>query len=93
MNKTVLGLSALVALLTLANIGLSVSNEALANDVSARNAYLQQTGTLNALYKEMVAGLADLASKTQDAKLKELLDKNGLSLSAIPARNQSQPAK
>jgi len=92
-NKIVLGLSTASALLVVINIGLAVNNQALTNDVSARNAYLQQTGTLNTLYKEIVAGLADLASKTQDVRLKELLDKNGLSLAPAPGRNQAQSGK
>ena len=59
-------------------------NRAAQAEVSSRAQYVQQTAQLEPLYREMVKALADLSVRNNDVQLREMLAKQGITLSANP---------
>ena len=73
-----------VAVLVGVNIMLFNGNRAAQAEVSSRAQYVQQTAQLEPLYREMVKALADLSVRNNDVQLREMLAKQGITLSANP---------
>jgi hypothetical protein len=75
---TVLG--ALALALVLLNAGLAIANRDAQAALSQRQLYVQQSVTLEALYRDIVKALAELAVKGNDAQLIAVLGAQGLSV-------------
>lgn len=73
-----LGVAALVLVLT--NAMLYSSNRARQVEINQRQVFLQQTASLEGLYREMVKALADLAVRSGDKRVLEALASQGISV-------------
>ncbi len=97
MVLTVLGAVALA--LVLVSAGLFTMNRAAQTALGQRQQYVQQTVALEALYRDIVKALAELAVKGNDPQLLAVLGAQGLSVtidgpagaSAAPARKSEKP--
>ena len=74
-------IGALALLLVLFNAVLFTKNRDLQQQVNARQQYLQQTTTLEGLYRDIVKALAELAVSNNDTQLLEMLASQGLNVS------------
>lgn len=82
--------SALILLLVIANILISLGNQSIQTEVAERQQEIAQTIQLEALNRQLITVLANMALKTNDERLKKLLAETGISLDAAP---ESAPAK
>jgi uncharacterized membrane protein len=78
------GLAALGLLLAVANMVLFGQNRQAQAEVTSRAQFIQQSAQLEPLYREMVKALADLSVRNNDGELRELLTKQGITLSNPP---------
>ena len=78
------GLSLLVLLLVLVNIFIGVGNQSIQSDVSERQQVISQTMQLEALNRQLINVLANLAMKTNDEPLMGVLAAAGINLQAGP---------
>jgi cobalamin biosynthesis protein CbiD len=82
-------LGAVALLLAIANGVLFTQNRAAQAEVNARQQYLQQTVSLEGLYRDIVKALAELAVKNNDQQLLQMLGAQGINVSvnapAVPA--------
>lgn len=78
------GLAVLVLLLVIVNILLMAGNQSLQLSVNERQQYIAETIQLEALNRQVIAVLAEMALKTNDGQLKELLAGVGVNLSPSP---------
>lgn len=76
--------SCLLLVLVLVNILLGFGNQSLQSEVSERQQMIAQAIHLETLHRQMVGALAEVAVKTNDPKLKELLAASGFTLSPKP---------
>jgi hypothetical protein len=98
--RALLVVSVLVALLSALNVALSLLVTSSRSEVARGNAALAQTAQVALVYKELVAALAESATRFGDAQLKGVLTRNGLTLTlnsdpnaANAAANRAQPPK
>lgn len=75
----------LTLLLALVNITLFTVNRSAQAEVAARAQYLQQTTELQGLYRQIAQALGELAVRTNDGQLRDLLANEGLTINAPPA--------
>ena len=87
---TLLALAA--AALVAVNIGLTTTNRTLQSEVNMRAQYVQQTGQLELLYREIVKALADLAVKNNDQQLRQMLGAQGITINAPAAGSTAATA-
>jgi hypothetical protein len=87
-------LAALNLVLVLANILLTVGNQSLQSEVSERQQLISQAIQLENLNQQVIAVLANMAVKSKDEKLKDLLVSSGVgfSPSTEPAPSKSPEA-
>lgn len=85
------GLSVLVLLLVLVNIFIGIGNQSLQAEVSERQQLISQTMQLEALNRQVINVLANLALKTNDQALMGVLAAAGINLQAPP--EAKPPAK
>ena len=76
--------SCLLLLLVLVNILLSFGNQSLQSEVSERQQEIAHGMQLEALQRQVVTVLAEMAVKTNDAQLKELLSAGGFAVGPKP---------
>jgi len=81
-----MGLSALVCTLVVANIVLFKGNRDAQNEFSTRTQYIQQTVQLEPIYQGVIRSLAELAAKHNDAQIRQLLASQGISFSVNPTQ-------
>jgi predicted Holliday junction resolvase-like endonuclease len=74
-------LAVLVLLLVIVNILLMAGNQSLQASVNQRQQYIAETIQLEALNRQVIGVLAEMALKTNDGQLKELLASVGINLS------------
>jgi len=86
----VLGLAALV--LVIANMVAFSHNRDAQVDVNTRGAYIQQAAQLQPLYQQIIKALADLSVRNNDPQLREVLAKQGISVSTTPPPAAQPPA-
>ena len=79
-SHTLTALGGLALALALLNGALFVTNRSTQDEITARQAMVQQTGQLEVLQREIAKALADLALKTHDAKVLEMLAANGVTV-------------
>ena len=72
--------------LVVTNIGLFERNRTLQAEVAARTQYLQQTAQLEALNREIVNALANLAVRNKDEALKAILTEQGININVVPGQ-------
>jgi predicted Holliday junction resolvase-like endonuclease len=77
-------LSCLLLVLVLVNILLGFGNQSLQSEVAERQQEIAHGMQLEALQRQVVSVLADMAAKTNDAQLKDLLAKSGFGMSPNP---------
>lgn len=78
--------------LALANMALFTGNRAVQGEVSARSQYIQQSGSLQGLYQSMVRALADLSVSNKDDRLREVLARQGIKVTATPTPSTAPAA-
>ena len=77
--------------LVVTNIGLFERNRTLQAEVAARTQYLQQTAQLEALNREIVNALANLAVRNKDEALKAILTEQGININMGPGQGAPAP--
>jgi len=96
LNRTefwiVTSLAAASLLLMLTNMVMVAQHRKAQAEVSARAQYIQQAAQLEPLYREVVKALADLSVRNNDAALREVLAKQGITVSGNPAPATTAPA-
>ena len=80
---TALGITSLVLLAT--NIWLSNNIQAGQADIQLRQQYVQQSVQLEGLYKEIIRALAELSARNDDADVRTMLAKHGITYSVNEA--------
>ena len=85
------GLSVLVLLLVLLNIVIGIGNQSIQTEVSERQQVIAQTMQLEALNRQLINVLANLALKTNDEPLMGVLAAAGINLQTGAQTNS--PAK
>lgn len=78
-------LGGLAVALVVTNGALFVRNRGLQDDVSARAAMVQQTVPLEALQRDIARSLADLALKSRDRQVLDMLAANGVTVTTNAA--------
>jgi len=68
-----------------ASIALGLSNGTSRTEVTQRQQYVQQSVQLEGLYKEIVRALAELGARNNDADVKAMLQRHGITYSVNPA--------
>lgn len=92
-------LAAIGLVLAIANMVMFSQNRASQAEVSGRAQYIQQAAQLEPLYREMVKALGELAVRNNDTQLRDMLAKQGITLSvnptppAAPAAPAAEPKK
>ena len=74
-------LAALALLLALANGVLFTQNHSAQGELNRNQQFVQQTASLEGLYRELVKSLAELAVKGNDRQVLDMLASQGLSVS------------
>ena len=77
-------LAVLVLLLVLINILIGLGNQSLQAEVGERQQVIAQTMQLEALNRQLINVLVNLAMKTNDEQLKKVLAESGINLSMGP---------
>ena len=88
---TALGLVSLVLLAV--NITLLRGNRAAQQEIAARQQFVQQSVQLEGLYREIVRALAELAARNNDADVRTLLAKHGITYTVNPPAASPAPAQ
>ncbi len=81
--------SGLLLLLVLVNMLLAYGNSSLQSEVAERQQTISQAIQLEGLYRQVVGMIAEMAVKTNDAQLKELLKASGFALDTRPEPGKS----
>ena len=76
--------AAMILLLVIVNILIALGNQSIQNEVAERQQEIAQTIQLEALNRQLITVLANMALKTNDDRLKKLLAETGISLDAAP---------
>jgi hypothetical protein len=78
-------LAALGLLLAVANMILFSQNRTAQAEITGRAQYIQQAAQLETLYREMVKALGELAIRNSDTQLRDMLAKQGITVTAPAA--------
>lgn len=79
--RVLIALAAVSLVLVCVNIVLVTGNREAQNEVSQRAQYIQQTQQIEPLYQGIVRNLAELAAKTNDPQIGQLLASQGITFS------------
>jgi hypothetical protein len=90
MLLTALGIAAVALVIT--NIVLFTGNREAQHEVATRTQYIQQTLQLEPLYQGIVRGLAEIAAKTSDPQISQLLTSQGITYAVKPPKRDAEPA-
>jgi hypothetical protein len=82
----------LAAALVVANAILFEINRSLQVEVNSRAQYIQQTVQLEALHREMVAAIANLANRNNDDALRSVLLQHGIGVSPAAGPSPAAPS-
>jgi hypothetical protein len=85
-------IAALSLLLVIVDITMVNRNQALRGEVESRAQYIQQSVQLQVLYQDMVKALADLAVRNKDDQLRDLLTREGISITVNPPASAAPAA-
>ena len=78
--RCLLILGVLAVVLVVTNGALALSNRAQQVEINQRQIFLQQTASLEGLYREMAKALADLALRNGDKRVLEMLGSLGITV-------------
>lgn len=67
------------------NIWLATANKSAQTDLALRQQYVQQSVQLEALYRDIIRALAELSARNNDADVKAMLARHGITYSLSPA--------
>ena len=73
-------LGALALLLAITNATLFTANRRLQGELAQRQQFIQQTGPLEGLYRDIVKALAEMAVKGNDKQVLDMLSAQGLNV-------------
>ncbi len=73
-------LGALALMLAIANATLFTNNRSAQAELAQRQQFIQQTGPLEGLYRDIVKALAEMAVKGNDKQVLDMLAAQGLSV-------------
>jgi hypothetical protein len=76
--------SVLVLLLVIVNIIIGLGSQSIQAELAERQQEITQTIQLETLNRQLIAVLANMALKTNDAELKKILAESGINLDAAP---------
>ena len=85
------GLGLLSIALVITNIVLFTGNREAQNEFSTRGQYIQQSQQIEPLYQGMVRRLAEIAAKTNDSQITQLLTAQGISYTVNPPKDDASP--
>lgn len=85
-------LAAIGLVLAIANMVMFGQNRMAQAEVSGRSQYIQQAAQLEPLYREMVKALGELAMRNGDTQLRDMLAKQGITVSVNPNPPPAAPA-
>ena len=77
-------LAATGVVLAIANMILFSQNRTAQAEVTGRAQFIQQAAQLEPLYREMVKALSELSVRNNDAQLRDMLAKQGITVSTTP---------
>jgi hypothetical protein len=77
-------LAVIALLLVIANMILFSQNRVAQAEVTQRAQYIQQAAQLEPLYREMVKALGELTVRNNDAQLRDILAKQGITVNLAP---------
>ncbi|HSW08492.1 hypothetical protein [Aquabacterium sp.] len=77
---TLIALGAVSLMLVVTNASLFASNRAQQGEINQRQVFLQQTQSLDGLYRDMVKGLAELAVRSNDRRVIDALAAQGINV-------------
>jgi hypothetical protein len=86
---TALGLLSLALVVT--NIVLFTGNREAQNEFSTRAQFIQQSQQIEPLYQGMVRNLAEIAAKTNDPQITQLLNAQGITFTVNPPKDDNAP--
>lgn len=76
-----------------ANVTLGTLNHSSRADVTQRQQYVQQSVQLEGLYKEIIRALAELGTRNNDADVKALLQRHGITVNVNAPAAAAAPAR
>lgn len=79
---TILGLFGLCVFAL--NVTLLASNRGIQREIAARQQFVQQSVQLETLYREIVRALAELAARNNDADVRSMLGRHGITYTVDP---------
>jgi hypothetical protein len=85
-------LGALALILLGHNVWLINGNRQLQQDIGERQQFVQQSVQLEGLYREIVRALAELTARNNDADLRNMLARHGLTVTVNAPAPGSAPA-
>jgi hypothetical protein len=91
--RLLLALGVLALVLMAVNAGLFSANRAQQDLLTQRQAYVQQTQTLEVLYREIAKALADLALRNGDRSVLDMLAAQGITVTPNPAPAPAAPTE
>jgi hypothetical protein len=81
--------SCLLLVLVLVNILFAYGNQSLQSEVAERQQMIAQAIQLEGVYRQVITVIAEMAVKTNDPQLKELLKTSGFALGPQPGAGKS----
>ncbi|MCU0765867.1 MAG: hypothetical protein MUD06_11305 [Rhodospirillales bacterium] len=84
-------LGGIALVLTVANAVIGGGVRDQQRDVTQRALFIQQAAQLEPLLQGIARGVAELATRANDADLKRLLESQGITVTAAPKAKEAQP--
>jgi hypothetical protein len=84
--------AALCLLLLVANVVLVAGNRSMQREIAARQQFVQQSVQLEGLYREIVRALAELAARNNDADVRTMLGRHGITYTVNPPAAGTAPS-
>jgi hypothetical protein len=83
-HRVLTAIAAATLMLVLVDAWMVMGNRQLQAAFSSRQVFLQQTAQLDTLYREIARSLADLALKSNDQQVLQMLGDNGINVTPNP---------
>jgi len=84
-------LAGIAAMLAVVNMAMYGQNRQVQTELNARAQYIQQSAQLEQLYRDLVKAIADLSVRNNDPSLRDVLTKQGITISTNPAPAAAAP--
>jgi N-acetylglucosamine-6-phosphate deacetylase len=86
-------LAFITCILVVVNMYLFAGNQGLQREVAERQQFITQSMQIQALAREIITALANLAAKNNDEQLKQMLSSHGITVSLNPTAAAETKAK